>query len=319
MASYKKKKKQEIENENLNNDEVAEQEQEEEKFDPNRIDHVVDRITHGLVGALRINKEDTLNKPFFKEGDIVCLRAITRLQRGDFILYTSHEQFFLRRIIKFSEDDIYVAGDAEKEYHIIHKDDVVGKAISRERKNKWLTLTGFMKKKRVYTFRKVTLAGLRLGKRVSTYEDDVNSEAYELAMQNLESSRQQTTPEKPQYVINIDLDSELQSFLNPDDLVKEWEEAERAEREALEEAAIYVDQYGQPISKEEYEALNPDGEEANANSEEEAADDAESNDEESNEDSNQEAEASSESSEEPKEAPQKEPKEESIGITDEDL
>lgn len=297
MASYKKKKNENIDL-NLNIDEEEEKKQEEDVFDPNGLEHVVDRVIHGLVGALKIKDEDKLNRPFFKSGDIVCFRAPSRLQKGDFVLYSSHEQFYLRRIIKFAEDNIYVAGDAEREYHIITKEEVIGKAISRQRKNKWLTLTGFAKKKRAYTFRKVNLAALRLGNRVSSYEDDVNNEAYELAMQNIESTRQQEAPAKPQFVINIDLDSDLQSFLNPDDLVKEWEEAERAEAEASEEEAIYVDEYGQPISKEEYEALYQN---------EESDDSAQ--DEEELEEEKEETESKEENSDDA----------EAIGITDDDL
>lgn len=304
MASYKKKKNENIDL-NLNIDEEEEKKQEEDVFDPNGLEHVVDRVIHGLVGALKIKDEDKLNRPFFKSGDIVCFRAPSRLQKGDFVLYSSHEQFYLRRIIKFAEDNIYVAGDAEREYHIITKEEVIGKAISRQRKNKWLTLTGFAKKKRAYTFRKVNLAALRLGNRVSSYEDDVNNEAYELAMQNIESTRQQEAPAKPQFVINIDLDSDLQSFLNPDDLVKEWEEAERAEAEASEEEAIYVDEYGQPISKEEYEA-------AYGSSSEENQDDE-------SEDDNSVDESNESEDDESKEENNEEDSSDAIGITDDDL
>ena len=247
MAFYKKKKPVQ-ENENLNNEEK--QENQEEKFDPNGMETVVNRVKGGLVGEYKI-QEETLNKPMFKKGDLVCFRAPARLQKGDFVLYLidpNSEDFAIRRIIKFIEDDIYVAGDNESEYHIIHREDVVGKAISRERKNKWLTLTGFSKKKRFYVFKKVNLAKLRLGNRIRTNEDDINSDALEVAMQNVNASQQQVQ-EKPKYVITIDLDSDLAAFLNPDDLAKEWLESEKAEVKE-----IYVDEYGNPISQEEYEA-----------------------------------------------------------------
>ena len=47
------------------------------------------------------------------------------------------------------------------------------------------------------------------------------------------------------------------AFLNPDDLAKEWLEAEaqQAAEEAESVREIYVDEDGNPISKEEYEAL----------------------------------------------------------------
>lgn len=274
MAFYKKKKT-EPENENLNNEN---ENVEEETFDRYGMETVVNRVRGGLIGEYKI-LEETLNKPMFKTGDIVCFRAPARLQKGDFVLYLispNSEEFAIRRVIKFVDDNIYVAGDNESEYHIIHKDDVVGKAISRERKNKWLTLTGFSKKKRIYVFRKVTLAKLRLGNRVRTNEDDINSDALEVAMQNV-SMEQQSALDKPKYVITIDLDSDLASFLNPDDLAKEWLEAEAAEK-ANQEVEIYVDADGNPISKEEYEALMAESEEYVEESDEEISEDEESED-----------------------------------------
>ncbi|MBQ6784018.1 MAG: hypothetical protein IJP63_08465 [Acholeplasmatales bacterium] len=297
MASYKKKKNEE---ENVNN-EAEENLENEPEFDRHSMETVVNRVRGGLVGEYKV-LDSTINKPMFRQGDIVCFRAPARLQKGDFVLYAvskDADEFAIRRIIKFVDDDIYVAGDHESEYHIIHREDVVAKAISRERKNKWLTLTGFARKKRFYVFKKVTLAKLRLGNRVRTNEDDINSDALELAMQNV-NAQQQQVQEKPKYVITIDLDSDLAAFLNPDDLAKEWLEAEaqQAADEAENVREIYVDEEGNPISKEEYEALMKSQE-------------AEESDE------NEEAEESeTEASEEAKEAPEEELQ---IGIEDDDL
>jgi len=299
MASYKKKK---IEEENVNN-EAEENLENEPEFDRHSMETVVNRVRGGLVGEYKI-LDSTINKPMFKQGDIVCFRAPARLQKSDFVLYAvskDTDEFAIRRIIKFVDDDIYVAGDHESEYHIIHREDVVAKAISRERKNKWLTLTGFARKKRFYVFKKVTLAKLRLGNRVRTNEDDINSDALELAMQNV-NAQQQQVQEKPKYVITIDLDSDLAAFLNPDDLAKEWLEAEaqQAAEEAENVREIYVDEDGNPISKEEYEALMESQEEELEESESEESEDEESEDE----------------SEEAKEEPQEDLQ---IGIEDDDL
>ena len=297
MASYKKKKNEE---ENVNN-EAEENLENEPEFDRHSMETVVNRVRGGLVGEYKV-LDSTINKPMFRQGDIVCFRAPARLQKGDFVLYAvskDADEFAIRRIIKFVDDDIYVAGDHESEYHIIHREDVVAKAISRERKNKWLTLTGFARKKRFYVFKKVKLAKLRLGNRVRTNEDDINSDALELAMQNV-NAQQQQVQEKPKYVITIDLDSDLAAFLNPDDLAKEWLEAEaqQAADEAENVREIYVDEEGNPISKEEYEALMKSQE-------------AEESDE------NEEAEETeTEASEEAKEAPEEELQ---IGIEDDDL
>ena len=301
MASYKKKKNEE---ENVNN-EAEENLENEPEFDRHSMETVVNRVRGGLVGEYKV-LDSTINKPMFRQGDIVCFRAPARLQKGDFVLYAvskDADEFAIRRIIKFVDDDIYVAGDHESEYHVIHREDVVAKAISRERRNKWLTLTGFARKKRFYVFKKVTLAKLRLGNRVRTNEDDINSDALELAMQNV-NAQQQAVQEKQKYVITIDLDSDLASFLNPDDLAKEWLEAEAQQAAEEEENVreIYVDEEGNPISKEEYEALMESQE--SEDSEEAEGEDSEDN------------ESEEETTEESKENPEGELQ---IGIEDDDL
>ncbi len=283
MASYKKKKNVE---ENLNNEAEKDLENESE-FDKNSMETVVNRVRGGLVGEYKI-LDETINKPMFKKGDLVCFRAPARLQKGDFVLYQvtkDSDEYAIRRIIKFIDEDIYIAGDHESEYHIIHREDVVAKAISRERKNKWLTLTGFSKKKRFYVFKKVKLAKLRLGNRVRTNEDDINSDAFEQAMQNV-NAQAQTVQEKPKYVITIDLDSDLAAFLNPDDLAREWLESEQTETEDENVREIYVDEEGNPITKEEYEAALEAQEDDDA---EEESD--ESVDDEENSESSEPAEA----------------------------
>ena len=68
---------------------------------------VVDRVTGGVVGTLRIT--DDMNAPIFKKGDFISIYRVNRFKPKDFVLYQSHDQYFVRRIIKFVEDDIYVA------------------------------------------------------------------------------------------------------------------------------------------------------------------------------------------------------------------
>ena len=285
MASYKKKKTTDEENLNSENNEATVEN--ESDFDRNSMETVVNRVRGGLVGEYKI-LDETINKPMFKKGDIICFRAPARLQKGDFVLYQvtkDSDDYAIRRIIKFIDEDIYVAGDHESEYHIIHREDVVAKALSRERKNKWLTLTGFSKKKKFYVFKKVKLAKLRLGNRVRTNEDDINSDAFEQAMQNV-NAQAQTVQEKPKYVITIDLDSDLAAFLNPDDLAREWLESEQSETEDENVREIYVDEEGNPITKEEYEAALEAQEDDDA---EEESD--ESVDDEENSESSEPAEA----------------------------
>ena len=190
--------------------------EDEDKIDVHSMEVVVERVLGGLVGSLRIDND--MNKPLFKKGDYVLLRAPAKLAIKDFVLYESHEEYFLRRIIKYKEDDIYVAGDNEKAYHIIHKEDIVGKVLSRERRNKRLSFS-LTPKKKLYTFKKVNLAPLRLKNRILDYEQESNIESLELASQSIETKN--LFENKAEIKYNIDLDSDLKSFLNPDTLVLE--------------------------------------------------------------------------------------------------
>ena len=209
---------------------------------------VVDRVTGGVVGTLRIT--DDMNAPIFKKGDFISIYRVNRFKPKDFVLYQSHDQYFVRRIIKFVEDDIYVAGDNEREYHIIKVKDVLGKVISRQRKLKVLSFS-ITPKKKLYTFKKVNLSKFRLGNRVTDYETEALEESLELAQATARSNA--TEVEKKEYKYDFDLDSDLQSFLNPDTLVLELRKAEGAG--AQEDDVEYVDEEGNPITKEEYEAL----------------------------------------------------------------
>ena len=245
---YKKKQQNNIiDLDELLNEEGVNQEKdpkdEDEKLDVNSIKVVVERVEHGLIGSLRI--ENDRNHPMFKPNDIVHLRTQSKITIGDFVLYQSHDEYFLRRIIKYKDDNIYVAGDNEKEYHIIKKEDIIGRAIARERKNKYLSLS-LKNTKSFYNFRKVNLASMRLGSRVLDYEGEINNEALENAMQHIQETQTQEKPKEYKY--NIDLDSDLAAFLNPDVLVDQLEEA-RAEEEAarLEAQEEYEEEY------EEYE------------------------------------------------------------------
>ena len=214
---------------------------EEEKLDVNCLDVVLERIAGGLIGTLRV--EDEMNKPLLKIGDFAHIRTPQRLEKRDLVLYKSHDEYFIRRIIKFKEFSIYVAGDNEKEYHVIHKEDIIGKVIGRQRGRRFLSLS-LKPAGKFYIFRKVNLAYFRLKDRVLDYEDDVNNQALEAAMQNLDAKE---TKEEAQYKYDFDLDSELSSFLDPDELVRQLAESDSQPQEEIQ----YVDEDGNPIDPNE--------------------------------------------------------------------
>ncbi len=224
-------------------EETPTEEIEEEKLDVNCLDVVLDRIAGGLIGTLRI--EDGMNKPLIRVGDLAHIRTPQRLEKKDLVLYKSHEEYFIRRIIKFKEYNIYVAGDHEKEYHIVHKEDIIGKVIGIQRGRRFISLT-LNPSKKIYTFRKVNLAYFRLKDRVLDYEDDLNNQALEAAMQNLDASQTQQVEE---YKYDFDLDSELSAFLDPDELVRQLENADA--QPVAEQEIQYVDEDGNPIDPNE--------------------------------------------------------------------
>ncbi|MCI5583627.1 MAG: hypothetical protein MR357_07930, partial [Anaeroplasma sp.] len=169
---------------------------------------------------------DDINYPIFKLDDLISIRVPQKLGKKDFVLYKTQNEYFVRRIIKYIDEDIYVAGDNEKEYHIIHKTDIVGKVISRERKNKRISFS-INPKYKLYTFRKVNLAYFRLKNRTIDYEQEVIN----ISLEKASITAQTLFQNKTEYKGSIDLDSELQSFINPDTLVLELKEA--MENEAL--------------------------------------------------------------------------------------
>ena len=198
--------------------------EDDDKIDFNSMDVVVERVEGGLVGALRVT--DDINYPIFKLDDLISIRVPQKLGKKDFVLYKTQNEYFVRRIIKYIDEDIYVAGDNEKEYHIIHKTDIVGKVISRERKNKRISFS-INPKYKLYTFRKVNLAYFRLKNRTIDYEQEVMN----ISLEKASITAQTLFQNKTEYKGSIDLDSELQSFINPDTLVLELKEA--MENEAL--------------------------------------------------------------------------------------
>ena len=46
---------------------------------------VVDRVTGGVVGTLRV--EDDMNYPLFKKGDFISIYRVNRIKPKDFVLY----------------------------------------------------------------------------------------------------------------------------------------------------------------------------------------------------------------------------------------
>ncbi len=314
--------------EETENEEKKAEEEKDDEYDKNGIVVVVDRIEHGLIGSLYI-KDSKINKPLIKPGDYVHFRAYSKLLPKDIILYKDHDEYFIRRIIKFEDNEIWCAGDNERHFRIIHKDNVVAKALGRIRGKKFLSfgLENFSYK--YYAIRKSYFNGIRLANRVMTFDQETNTESFELAMQNFEqlqaTQAQQATQGQEEYKIaaDIDLDSDLADFLNPDDLVLELQR----EKQEMVEEEVYIDADGNEITKEEYEAYlkeHPESEDEESEfADDEVASEAEQTEEapteetqaESTEDPVENEEAQAE--ETPKEEVQAETAEETVENTEE--
>jgi hypothetical protein len=234
--------------------------------DPNNLPIALERIKAGLVGTLLI--KDNINKPMIKRDDLIHFRQSARIERGDFVLYSSHDEYFIRRVIKFEELNIYVAGDNENVFHIIHKEDVIAKGIGRQRGIKYLSFTLDKRRNRLYLFKKVNMANLRI-KKVNNYDDDQNQIALQNAIEKLNTLETEKVSQEND-VIDFDMDAELKSFINPDYLAREVElnknrdiavvvDAVYNEKERIFDEKVkddtdveYVDENGNPVEVDEF-------------------------------------------------------------------
>ena len=192
-----------------NEEEVKEEE--EDVFDPNSLENVLNRVESGLIGSLRIEKNT--NWPLLLPNDIVHLRAPQKIMIKDFVLYKVNDDYALRRIIKYKDDKIFVAGDHENAYRIIYRDDIIAKAIGRERHNKYSSFN-LNHDNSFYTFCKVKLARFRLGKRIVAADEDLTNESLIVAQNSLDDIKDLDIREDE---AKIEID--LSGFTSPNDLV----------------------------------------------------------------------------------------------------
>ena len=212
---FKRKNEEDVELDKIIDDSrgEAKKEEPEEEFDPNSLENVLNRVESGLIGSLRIEKN--INWPLILPDDIVHLRAPQKIMIKDFVLYKAHNDYALRRIIKYKDDNIFVAGDNERAYRIIKRDDIIAKAIGKERNGSYSSFN-LNHENSFYTFIKVKLARFRLGKRIIGAEEDINNESLEVAIQTLQDVKDDKALKEERYS-NVEVD--LSGFTNPNDLV----------------------------------------------------------------------------------------------------
>lgn len=201
------------------------------KYNDNTLEVVLERISCGLVGELLI--EDNINYPFIKKKDIVILKESSNIRIKDFILYKYKDKYYLRRVLKIIDQEIYVAGDNEREYHITKKDDIVAKGISSIRNNKYKSFN-LKRKNRLYLFFKYNLQALRFSNRIIRPENEEVNEALTQALKaNL--TRNVFVNKTIESKISDELDRELMNFIDPDTLVLELEEELSSQNTTVEE------------------------------------------------------------------------------------
>jgi len=155
---------------------------------------------------------DNINSPILKVNDIIHFIMSEKVNIKDFILYKNYDKYFIRRIIKITKKGVYVAGDNENKYHLISQNDIVGRAVGRERGIKYLSFT-LKPRYRLYALRKTKINYLRLKNRITDYDEEVN----EITLRNLKSNTKKSLNEKKKIKEDLEIDDAIKIFINPNE------------------------------------------------------------------------------------------------------
>lgn len=192
----------------------------DEGYLENDMENIMDRVNAGYIAYLQIHT--MMNYPLFHKKDIVALRKTEHYKVNDIVLYQFENFYFLRRIIAVEQDKYYVCGDHEYEVRIIHANDILARAISRERGTKRLSLI-LMNKKKFYSNAILKKGKIRL-KHHTFYDDETTiNKIYDKALlaqdQPLEHQDQIKVPEMP---LDSRLALQLEAFQSPEDRLREF-------------------------------------------------------------------------------------------------
>lgn len=198
---------------------------EEEFQEPEQLeidyDQIVARLENDFIASLPI--QNNMNSPLFNPADIVQIRHSDFYNEKDMVFYQFENHFFIRRLIKMTENKFYVCGDTEFEVRIISPKDILGRVISRERGTKRYSL--LLNKDKLYTRAMARKAKL-LMKKHSLYDDETSiSDVYKIASMSKQDVKEETisiiypeTPKEP----SSRLEKELAGFLSPEERLNQY-------------------------------------------------------------------------------------------------
>ena len=164
-------------------------------------DSQVNRLESNHICSVEVL--DDINAPIIKKHDIVHFIMSDKINTRDFIIYRNYDKFFIRRILKITNKGVYVAGDKEKKYHLINKNDIMARAVGREHNTRYLSFT-LKHRRRLYTFTKTRISYLRIKNRITDYDEEMN----EITLKHLKANQNNTFKEEKIFY------TQSKSFLN---------------------------------------------------------------------------------------------------------
>lgn len=157
---------------------------------------------------------DDINAPIIKRNDIVHFIMSEKINTRDFIIYRNYDKFFIRRILKITNKGVYVAGDNEKKYHLISKNDIMARAVGREHNTHYLSFT-LKHRRRLYTFTKTRISYLRIKNRITDYDEEMN----EITLKHLKANLNNNYKEEKVSKKDLKKLDDLDMFIDPNNYV----------------------------------------------------------------------------------------------------
>lgn len=215
------------------------------------MENILGRIEDGNIGSFQI--WDDYNKPFFIKDDIIHLKKENEYKKKDIVLYKFQDKYYLKRIIKIvskkervtveatndEEEESYtiehkkyfLAADNERILHETNEEQIIAKAIARQRKNKYYSLS--VKHHRpIYVFFKTHFLFLRFKGKAADYDMQINFETIRNATLALKKANKKERRSK-----NRDIKKDLVNFEDPNEFIiryhKEHQNNEKENSEAI--------------------------------------------------------------------------------------
>ncbi len=203
------------------------------------IEKVIDRLENGNVASYKAL--DELNRPIIRKDDIIQLKESEEYKKKNFVLYRFQDEYFLKRIVKIVvkkekievEDNgevnyytithttYYLAADKEKVMHVVSDEQILGRAIARQRGKKYYSLLN-KHHRFLYNFFKVHFLFFRFkGNKAIDTDMQINYEAIKQAIINTKKNNKSTDIKKKSIK---DLKKDLAGFEDPNAFITRYHE-----------------------------------------------------------------------------------------------